>query len=391
MADRWQVLWLLSFARIAMGFQFQSVGSVAPVLSRELDLSLAELGGIIGAFSLPGVVLALPGAMLGVRFGERRAVVLGLLMMIAGGVGCALARDADELLWARLLGGAGGVLFNVVSTKLIADWFAGREIALAMAIFISTWPIGLGIASPLLSALGDVASTGVAFLATSLVAAVGLAAVMVRPISIAAASSSQNLGGSNLRHLTAQEWLLAVVLAGIAWGLYNVALAGLAAFLPMVLSARGASTGEAGAVAMWLMLGVILSVVLGGWLSARVRRPDLLSYSGLLGWMVAMAVLLIGGPAAPWLVAGGLVSGVAAGTLVSLPAQILRPSARAAGTGAFYTVYYLVMALVPRELGRFAQYYGSADGVLVGSGACVLLVIALLATVRFAQRRKRDG
>lgn len=391
MADRWRVLWLLSFARIAMGFQFQSVGSVAPALSRELDLGLAELGGIIGAYLLPGAVLALPGAMLGARFGERRAVALGLLLMIAGGAGCALARDADELLRARVLAGAGGVLFNVVSTKLIADWFAGREIAQAMAIFISTWPIGMAIALPLLGALSEGGATGLAFLTTSLMAAAGLAAVLVRPISVAASAATQTFAGLGLGRLTAREWMLAVVLAGIAWGLYNVAFAGLASFLPTVLTARGATAGEAATVAMSLVLGIIVSIQLGGWLSSRVGRPDLLAYAGLLGWAAATAALLIGGAEALWLVAGGIVSGLATGALVSLPAQILRPAVRAAGTGAFYTVYYLMMALMPRELGRFAQHYGSADGVVVGAVVLILLTAVLLAAVRLAQRRGRDG
>jgi len=36
----------------------------------------------------------------------------------------------------RLVAGAGVVLLNVQMTKMVADWFAGREIATAMAIFV---------------------------------------------------------------------------------------------------------------------------------------------------------------------------------------------------------------------------------------------------------------
>ena len=38
----------------------------------------------------------------------------------------------------RLVSGAGGVIFNVQMTKMVADWFAGQEIATAMAIFLLT-------------------------------------------------------------------------------------------------------------------------------------------------------------------------------------------------------------------------------------------------------------
>ena len=62
-----------------MGLQFQSVGAVSPVLTERLDIGNAELGLLVGLFSLPGVVLAMPGGLLGARFGERRLVLAGLM------------------------------------------------------------------------------------------------------------------------------------------------------------------------------------------------------------------------------------------------------------------------------------------------------------------------
>jgi len=40
----------------------------------------------------------------------------------------------------RLVAGAGGVILSVQMTKMLTDWFAGHEIATAMAIFVNLGP-----------------------------------------------------------------------------------------------------------------------------------------------------------------------------------------------------------------------------------------------------------
>lgn len=58
--NRWTALAVLTFARTAMGFQFQSVGAVSPLLMERLHIASTKLGWLIGLFSLPGMFLALP-------------------------------------------------------------------------------------------------------------------------------------------------------------------------------------------------------------------------------------------------------------------------------------------------------------------------------------------
>ena len=91
MQNRWVVLALVVVARTAMGFQFQSVAAVGPFLVADLGLSYAELGTLIGLYLLPGVVLALPGGLLGARFGDRAVVLAALGLMTLGGAGLAAA------------------------------------------------------------------------------------------------------------------------------------------------------------------------------------------------------------------------------------------------------------------------------------------------------------
>src|SRR5882724_12715853 len=69
--NRWLVLAVLFLARTAMALQFQTVASTAPFLIDALAIDFAALGILIGLYMLPGIVIALPGGMLGQRFGAK--------------------------------------------------------------------------------------------------------------------------------------------------------------------------------------------------------------------------------------------------------------------------------------------------------------------------------
>ena len=63
----------------------------------------------------------------------------------------------------RLVAGAGGVLLNVQITKMVTDWFAGKEIATAMAIFVNSWPAGVALSLLMLPAIGTAYGVGAVF------------------------------------------------------------------------------------------------------------------------------------------------------------------------------------------------------------------------------------
>lgn len=146
MHQRWSSLFALTPARAGMGFQFQSVVAVSPLLSESLGLDKSQLGWLIGLYLLPGIAVALPGGLLGARFGDRRLVLAGLGLMGVGGVWLSLAGSFYEATAARVASGIGAVMQNVLVTKMVADWFEGRERFLAMSILIKSWPIGIGVA-----------------------------------------------------------------------------------------------------------------------------------------------------------------------------------------------------------------------------------------------------
>ena len=87
----WFILTALTMGRIAFGYQFQSIATLATDLVPRFGLSYAQLGSLIGAYMLLGVFTALPLGLLGRRFGDRIVLSTGLFLMTAGGAWCALA------------------------------------------------------------------------------------------------------------------------------------------------------------------------------------------------------------------------------------------------------------------------------------------------------------
>src|SRR3989442_1641461 len=155
MSNRWWILTIVFVARTSMGFQFQSIASVSPLLVEEFGWSYSSIGWLIGLYMLPGVVFALPGGLLGQRFGDRRVVVAGMALMVVGGVVTAHSDSFAVAALARLVSGIGAVLMNILLAKMVADWFTGKELSTAMAVMLTAWPVGLGVAA---AALGTIAA-----------------------------------------------------------------------------------------------------------------------------------------------------------------------------------------------------------------------------------------
>ncbi|MER8748382.1 MFS transporter [Mesorhizobium sp. M1050] len=302
MRRRWTTLAVLFVARAAMAFQFQSVGAVAPLISDSVGASLADIGILIGLYLAPGVALALPGATIGQRYGDKATVLAGLLMMLAGEMLMAASPFWSLQVGGRLISGTGGVLLNVLMTKMVADWFAGREIATAMAIYINSWPAGIAIALMLLPAIAT--TFGVTAVSVLVIVAIGLMTFIYRTPEVLPAGGVERSGIS-------AATTYALIAAGLIWCLYNVGFAMVFSFGPSMLVERGWSNSAAGStisVVLWL---ATLSVPRGGFLTDRTKRGGVVLATGCVGFAFLMLLLSRSGPVFALIIAMGIAGGVA--------------------------------------------------------------------------------
>jgi len=275
----------------------------------------------------------------------------------------------------RLIAGLGGVLLNVLMSKMVTDWFSGREIASAMAIFVNSWPIGIAAALVVLPPAG--AAFGIAAVHLVAATAIGVGFVILAVLYRAPPSVSSLPAAGSFPMGTA---LFAVLLAGAIWSLYNVGFAMIFGFGPAMLAERGwtvAAAGSAVSIVMWLTM---LSVPAGGFLADWTRRHVAIIAAGCVLFAGALIVAARTEAVIASFVVLGIVCGVPAGPIMSLPARVLGPETRSVGMGIYFTVFYVGMFAAPVAAGWLAARLGGAASA-VDFGAAAVLFAALLAWV----------
>jgi predicted MFS family arabinose efflux permease len=285
--------------------------------------------------------------MLSGRFGSERVLMAGLGLMAVGGLFTSGSTSLAEIVAARLVSGTGAVLMNVAVTRMAADWFAGREIGTAMAVLVSSWPLGLALGlvgtAPLAAAFGWKTATSAATLFC--IAAMLMVWALYRPADHAAGETV-----ASTVSLTKRECYL-ILLAGLIWGVYNVAYIVLVSFLPSVLTARGYELSAASGLVSLLGWALIPLVPLGGYLADRSGRPELIMMLGLLVTAAAAILMSVPGFLLVGFVCVLLAGGLPAGALMALPIAALRSESRAVGMGLYFSCYYGCMAIFPAIAG----------------------------------------
>ena len=381
---RWAMLALLFAARVGLGFQFQTMGSVADPVAARLGLSGAETGTLIGLFLIPGLVLAIPAGFAGRWASDRVLVALGLAGLALGGALAAMADGFAILAMGRLLSGAGFVLCSIYFTKMVVDWFAGRELATAMAILVMSWPFGIAMGQVGHGWLEATQGWRTPFIVASLYCLAGAIAVLVayRPPDGGAAAAVPSA------RLTSREWTLTLI-AALTWATFNAGYVIYLSFAPRVLVAGGLGTFEAAStlsIASWVM---IFSGTLCGMIADRTGRSDLILYFCLCCAMASLALLPQVAWAVPVSLLFGLLGVAPAGIVMALTGEAMAPQKRAFGMAVFLSIFFLLMGPAPTLAGWL--YDRTGDPFVPILLAIAMFGLALLAHIgfRLAQRAMR--
>jgi MFS family permease len=381
-AQRWLILAVLTFARTAMGFQFQSVAAVSPSLLAHFALSFAALGTLIGLYLLPGIAVALPGGMLAQRYGDKRTACLGLAAMTLGGLLMGLANDAWLLTGGRILSGSGAVILNVLVTKMVTDWFAGAQIATAFGILVISWPLGIALALVLLPVVAEMAGWPAAMIAPAAVSA--LAFVLVALVYRGPESGVPPVARFAF-DLTRREFALAI-LAGLVWTFYNVGFIIMPSFGPAYMIASGHSPVAASALVSTITWVIIPAIPLTAWLAERLGRADLAMHSSFL--LTAAFIVFVAG-FGPSLLAFALIGFLFAppgGLIMTLPGEAAPPTRRAIAMGLYFTCYYAGMGTLPALAGYARDVTAAAAAPLWFAAVMVLIASLMLLQFRTLQR-----
>lgn len=197
------------------------VASVAlPSIQQGVGADFTELQLIFNAYTLTFATLLSVAGSLADLYGRRLLFVVGLVLLAAASVLCALAADPLVLSFGRLLQGAGAAITFTTTLALLIQEFRGRERAVAFGLWSATLGLGLVVGPLIGGVLTDAFGWRSVFLVNAPIAlvAIVLALTWVRE---SRDPSAVRLDWAGLSTFTVSFFLLMFALIygnGFGWG-----------------------------------------------------------------------------------------------------------------------------------------------------------------------------
>jgi sugar phosphate permease len=295
---RWVVLAAGTAVQSSQAAAGSGLAVLAPILRDRYDLSLTQIGVLLGGASVGAVLTLLPWGLLADRIGERTATV-GMLGAGGGLAGAAYAPGFVSLVLLLFVASAFAASTNTATGRAVTSWFRREERGFALGVRQTSIPIGgfaaaLGV-PPIADHWGSRAAL-VALGVLSLIAAATAAAWLVEgPIR----SDLEN-ATEVLRHPLRDRRIWRLSLGSALLICTQVAVTG---FVVLFLeSQRDFSHTEAGAVLAGMNVVGAAGRLLGGRLSDRFRTRI-----GLIRLIAAATTLTLGAATALLGASGSLV------------------------------------------------------------------------------------
>ena len=344
-------VWITAFAAV---IAFMGIGLVDPIL-----LSIAE-----GLHATPSQVTLLFSSYLGVqviamlvtgaasaKFGPKRTVLTGLLLIVAATALCAAAGSIEQLVALRAMWGLGNAFFIATALSVIVGAATGGQ---SGAILLYEAALGVGLAvGPLLGALlGSISWRG-PFVGTAVLMA---AALVLCSIFLAGDKHEKR---SPIRLLDPLRALKhpGLLRTSIGSALYTAAFFTVLAWTPFVLDFSAVAVGLI--FCGWGLCVAVAGVVLAPKLAGKLGERHATVVS-VLGYAVLMVVLVV--PSKPVIVAAVILSGLVSGLLNTLftgTAMSISTEPRPVASAGYNFCRWLGGAAAATLVGHVAEWFGS--------------------------------
>jgi MFS family permease len=358
---------------------FTALTPLVPHYAHEFGLSKAEAGLLVGAFGAGALVGGIPGGIIAARFGPKRAVVGGLLLLGLASFAFAAAGTAATLGAARFVQG----LSSTTTWAGALGWLtlgaprAQRGEAIGTAFGAAVFGALLG---PMLGGVADVLGIRASFIV------VGLIALAFAGFSALPKAPTEELptAGGLRRAIADQRFLGGLWLNTLPALLFGM----LAVLAPLALDSHGWSPF---AIAFVFFVAGLVEVVINpllGRASDRVGR--LLPIRIALAASVVVAVALAAASRPAMIAILVCAAGVSFGGFYTPGMALTSHRAEVAGLaqgmafGLMNSAWALGNVTGPTVGGALADASGDATPYLVGAALCA---VTLVAALRVSPRR----
>ena len=379
-------VWVTAFAAV---IAFMGIGLVDPILNtitEALDATPSQTTLLFASYLGVQVFAMLLTGVMSYRFGAKRTVVTGLILIVVAAGLCAAAGTIGQLVWLRALWGLGNAFFIATALSVIVGAATGGQKG---AILLYEAALGLGLAvGPLLGAvLGSMSWRG-PFAGTAILMGIGalLCAIMLTHDGDKSARTPVRVTDP-IRALKDRNLLM----TSIGSAFYTAAFFAVIAWAPFALGKGAYYIGF-----VFFGWGVCVAIA-GVFIAPRVaaRFGERL---GLMGTVFLCAVVLcvIAAGAAleseALIVVGVVVSGLVSGVLNTMftgAAMSSAATARSVSSAGYNFCRWMGGAVSAILVGHLAEWFGS-DGDPAMAAPFWAAALCCLIAVGFLSLRPRD-
>jgi MFS family permease len=381
---QWLAIANVVFAGIAVALHVGKANIALPELQREFGRSLESLSWIISAFPFIGVFGGIAAGQLVRRWGDRRLLSLGLVIVSLASFAGATQHDFTGLIVTRVIEGIGFVIVVVAAPTVLTRVVAPQQRNLVFSIWSTFMPAGMAISLFFGPYFAGWQQSWIAGGILTLLAALLLPFTTQRSVLTSATATTLKLSQALLSIIRARQPLLLALI----FTTYNLQFFAVMAFLPIFLMQRiGLTLAAAGAVSAAVIAVNILGNLFAGVLLSRgLRARTLLAIASTLMGLAGASVFL---PATSnsmlvplCLLFSGIGGMLPATILAATPAAAPEPTLIPLSLGLVMQGIYLGQVIGPIVLSTLVAYAGWTAPSLLVLAAAVLgstLALALVA------------
>lgn len=295
-------IWVVGLLVYLLAVFHRSSLAVAGLAATErFDIGASQLATFTMLQLLVYAAMQIPVGLLVDRFGPRRVLLTGAVVLIAAQAGFAFADTYALALLARLFVGIGDAMTFICVLRLVSTWFAPRRIPLMTQLTGVLGQLGAIIAAvPMTLALGQLGWTRSYLLAASL----GIGLVVALLLVVHDAPSSRSVRGPAL------SWTQIRTSLGASWAQpgtrlgfwmhfstqFSATTLGLLWGYPFFVRGEGRSDHTAGLLITLMVVAVMATGPVLGWAITRHPWHRSTIVIGIVASIVAVWTLVLAWP-----------------------------------------------------------------------------------------------
>lgn len=353
---------------------------VLPLFAQSLHATPAEIGWIVMASTIPGVLISYPAGALSDYLGKQRLLLASLVVFATAPFLYLLIDTAWQLMAVRFYHGFATAIFGTVANAAIAERYT-TERAARLSTYSSVTIVGRSIAPFLGGTLISLASFHAVYIACAISGMLALAVGLLLRDDAPAATVKQ----ARPHFWASLSTVLrdrGIMLVGLVEASQYLVFGAIEAFLALFAASLGIPAWQIGVILGVQLVSIVFAKPLMGRVSDRVGRKQVILPGLLIG---AASVVLI--PFAPNFIGLSVLSlafGIGFATVTSstsaLVADLTRNGRYGSSMGVLRTVMDVGQSIGPVLTGFMVGVagYGSAFTLLAAILVGAALILGLL-------------